>query len=65
MHAYVVEGFKKVLLLLNLERVVGGGYSNNLTLPILKSLEEYEGLKIEQIANKVVFFLFRRCFNVY
>jgi hypothetical protein len=52
-HAYIIEGFKKVLLL-NLERVFGGGSSNNLTLLILRSLEEYEGLLIEQIASKVV-----------
>ncbi len=47
MHAYVIDGFKKVLLLLNLKKVVGGGFSNNLTLLILRSLEEYGGLTIE------------------
>jgi hypothetical protein len=36
--------------------VVTKGSSNNLTLLILKSLEEYGGLTIEQIASKVVCF---------
>lgn len=56
MHVYIIEGFRNVLLLLNLVRVVGGGFSNNLTLLILKSLEECEGLIVEQIASKVVCF---------
>ncbi len=34
--------------------MVGGGSSNNLTLLILRSLEEYEGLRVEQIASNVV-----------
>ncbi len=42
MYVYV-EGFRMVLSLLNLERVVGGGFSNNFTLLILRSLEEYGG----------------------
>ncbi len=42
--------------MLNLKRVVTKGSSNNLTLLILKSLEEYGGLTIEQIASKVVCF---------
>jgi hypothetical protein len=55
MHVYV-EGFRKVLSLLNLERVVGGGSSNNFTLLSLIYLEECGGMIIEQIANKVVCF---------
>jgi hypothetical protein len=54
-HAYV-ESFRKVPLLLNLERVVGGGFSNNFTLLILRSLKEYGGMIVEQIASKVVCF---------
>ncbi len=45
-----------MLSLLNLERVVGGGFLNNFTLLILKSLDEYGGMIVEQIANKVVCF---------
>jgi hypothetical protein len=52
-HVYV-EGFRKVLSLLNLERVVGGSFLNNFTLLILRSLEQYGGMILEQIANKVV-----------
>ncbi len=47
MHAYVVDGFKRMLLLLNLERVFGEGFTNNLTALILKSLVEYRGLIAE------------------
>jgi hypothetical protein len=43
-------------LLLNLERVVSRGFSNNLILLIVRSWEEYGGLTIEQIVNKVVYF---------
>jgi hypothetical protein len=38
---YVVEGFKRMPLLLNLERIVSGGIVNNLVALILKSLMEY------------------------
>jgi hypothetical protein len=38
---YVVEGFKRMPLLLNLERIVGGGIVNKLVVLILKSLMEY------------------------
>jgi len=40
-HVYVVDGFKRMLLLLNLEKVVGGGTIDNLATIILKSLMEY------------------------
>ncbi len=43
-----------MLSLLNLERVVGGSFLNNFTLLILRSLEQYGGMILEQIANKVV-----------
>jgi hypothetical protein len=38
---YVVDGLKRMLLLLNLERVVGGGTVDNLVTLIFKSLMEY------------------------
>lgn len=47
MHAYVVDGFKRMSLLLNLERVFGGGSTNNLIAIILRFLVEYEGLIVE------------------
>jgi hypothetical protein len=40
-HVYVIASFKKMPLLLNRERVVGGGCINNLITLILKSLMEY------------------------
>ncbi len=40
-HVYVVDGFKRMFLLLNLEKVVGGGTVDNLVTIILKSLMEY------------------------
>jgi hypothetical protein len=30
-HAYPIDGFKHILVLLNLERLVGGGIFDNLT----------------------------------
>jgi hypothetical protein len=55
-HAYVIDGFKRMLLLLNLEKVFGRGSTNNLIVVILRSLVEYGGLIIEQIASKLVYF---------
>jgi len=37
-HAYLVEGFKHIPILLNLKRLVGGGTTDYLTNVILKSL---------------------------
>jgi hypothetical protein len=43
MHIYVIDGFKKMVLLLNLEKVLGEGFANNLITLILKHLVEYGG----------------------
>lgn len=43
-------------LLLNLERVVGGGFAYNLIALILRPLMEYGSLIVEYIVNKVVCF---------
>jgi hypothetical protein len=57
-HAYVIGGFKRMLLLLNFEKVFGEiSFVNNLFTLILRSLVEYGGLTVEQITNKLV------CFN--
>jgi hypothetical protein len=42
-HTCVVDGFKKMALLLNLEKVVGKGFTNNLITMILGFLMEYGG----------------------
>jgi len=42
-HTYVVDGFKKMALLLNLEKVVGKGFANNFITLILGFLMEYRG----------------------
>jgi hypothetical protein len=56
MHIYVIDGFKKMFLLLNLEKVFSEGFANNLTTLILRFLVEYGGLTIEQTTNKLVCF---------
>jgi len=55
-HAYVVYGFKKVWLVLNLEWVVGIGFVDNLVTSILKSLMKYGCLIVEKIGSKMVCF---------
>ncbi len=55
-HAYVVDGFKRMPLLLNLERVVGKGFVDNLATSILRSLMKYGCLIVEQIGSKIVCF---------
>jgi hypothetical protein len=47
LHAYVVDDFKRIPLLLNLERVIGGGNVDNLTQLIMRSLMEYGGLTFD------------------
>jgi hypothetical protein len=56
LHAHIVDGFKGILLLLNLERLLGGGTIDNLTTLILKSLMEYGGLTIEHVVSKLTCF---------
>jgi hypothetical protein len=56
MHIYVIDGFKKMVLLLNFEKVFSEGSANNLTTLNLRSLVEYGCLTIKQIANKLVCF---------
>jgi hypothetical protein len=55
-HAYVVDNLKKIPLLLNLERVIGGGNVDNLIQLIMRSLMEYKVLTSNQIGNKLICF---------
>jgi hypothetical protein len=57
-HAYLMEGFKHIPILLHLERLVGGGNVDNLTNVILKSLMVNGGLTMEEINNKLISFGF-------
>jgi hypothetical protein len=52
-HTYLVEGFKCILVLLNLKRLVSGGTVDNLTNVILKSLMVNGGLTMEEISIKL------------
>ncbi len=52
-HAYIVDGFRRLPLLLNLERLFNESTINNLTALILRSLMEYGGLTTEHVANKL------------
>jgi hypothetical protein len=55
-HAHIVDGFKGVPLLLNLEMLLGGGTIDNLIVLILMSLMEYGGLTIEHVISKLTCF---------
>jgi hypothetical protein len=55
-HTYLVEGFKCIPILLNLERLVSSGTVGNLTNVILKSLIINEGLTMEEISRKLISF---------
>jgi hypothetical protein len=52
-HIYVINNFKRIPLLLNVEKVLVRGFMNNFITLILKSLMEYGGLIVEHVANKV------------
>jgi hypothetical protein len=55
-HAYVMKKWKKLPILLNLQKVVDGSTTDNLTSFISQSLVEYEGLNEADIANKLICF---------
>ncbi len=56
MHAYVVENWRRQPILLNLERVVDEGTSNNLIATIVHSFTNLGGLLVVDVVNKVVCF---------
>jgi hypothetical protein len=56
MHAYIVDDFKRMPLLLNFEKLVGKGFVDNLATSILKSRMKYGCLIVEQIGSKLVCF---------
>ncbi len=51
-HTYLVEGFKCIPILLNLERLVNDGIIENFTNVIFKSMMVNGGLTMEDINNK-------------
>jgi hypothetical protein len=53
MHAYIVDSFRRLPLLLNLERLFSESTIDNLIALILRSLMEYGGLTIEHVVNKL------------
>jgi hypothetical protein len=55
-HAHIVDDFKRVPLLLTLERLFGGSTIDNVTVLILKSLMDYGGLIIEHVVSKLTCF---------
>ncbi len=55
-HAYVVENWKRQLVLLNFERVVNRGTSNNIIIAIVCSLTNLGSLLMVNVVNKVVCF---------
>ncbi len=55
-HVYVIKEWKKVSIMLNLQRVVDGATFYNLTSFIVKSLMEFGGLSETNLANKLVSF---------
>jgi hypothetical protein len=57
-HAYLVDGFKLILILVDLERLVDGGTTNNLTNVILNSLMVLWGPNYGRDKWKVYMFSF-------
>jgi len=55
-HAYVVENWKRQLVLLNFEIVVNRGTSNNIIIAIVCSLTNLGSLLMVDVVNKVVCF---------
>jgi len=52
----VIDGWKQVLILINLQRVLDGATSTNLTKFIVWNLVEFGGMIETNVANKLVCF---------
>jgi len=52
----VIDLWKQILILLNLQQMVDGGSFDNLTFLIMQSLTNYGGYNEINIANKLVCF---------
>jgi hypothetical protein len=55
-HVNVTKEWKRLLILLNLQRMIDGSIANNLTFLIIQSLVEYGGLSEVNIARKLICF---------
>jgi hypothetical protein len=55
-HLYVIDGWKWVPILLNLQRVLDGATSTNLTKLIVWNHVEFGGMIKTNVANKLVCF---------
>jgi hypothetical protein len=56
MHLYIVEAWKWVAILFNLQKVVDGSTSNTMTSMIVENLTEFGGLIESDLTNKLVCF---------
>jgi hypothetical protein len=55
-HAYVVENWRRPLVLLNFETIVDESTSNNITIAIVRFLTNLGNLSMVDVVNKVVCF---------
>ncbi len=55
-HAYVVDGWTKVLILICVEQIVDGLGSNNLTKVIMNFMMKGGGLSKEELSKKLLCF---------
>ncbi len=56
MHVYMIDLWKQIPILLNLQQMVNGASSNNLTSLIVQRLINYGGYSETNITNKLVCF---------
>jgi hypothetical protein len=56
MHAYVVEDFRKMPILVNLKQIMNGCTINNLTDMIKIFMKVFRGLLDHDLATKVIYF---------
>jgi hypothetical protein len=55
-NANLVDGFKHIPILLNLEKFAGGGTFDNMTNVIFNSLLVYGGFIVQEISSKLICF---------
>jgi hypothetical protein len=54
--AYLMDGFKCISILLNLEKLIDNGIVDNIIVVILNCLLVYGGLIVEEINSEVICF---------
>lgn len=55
-HTYVMQDWVRILLLISNKEVVNNAHTKNLTIVLMRTLEQGDGLQVEDIISKLLYF---------